>query len=53
MMGMPSRYNSEVLGTNKEYAFSKQQDDLWNTLVQTQFIYDRDFMNIVLAELNE
>ena len=50
------KVDTEYLGENETFTFTKQQLDLWACLQECQFLIDREFMkhfNTVLADHDE
>lgn len=45
--------NPENLGSGKDYSFSKMQNNLWECAKKNHFIFDREFMKTVFAEIND
>lgn len=44
---------NENLSSNRQFSFSKMQDDIYEAVLKTQFLMDRYFMQHIINELND
>lgn len=53
MPGMPEMGENDLLASNRQFNFTKMQNDIFEAVQRTNFLMDRHFMALIISELND